>query len=922
MIIPTLLLSLASFTFSGGSANAGGSANPAGTGGFHGVNWADPHDNYSDSVVVPSGLSTSDDYAAVQRKSGAVLAAFKERGANTVRLPVNPYTVAADWWKAYAGAIDEAKAEGMRVILAYWEGTAHKDGLMDDTTQFWRMWQRITTQYAADTNVYFEVFNEPFGYTVADLKDLYARWLRRYSAVPAGRVFLDGAGYATNVNDIGADSRFNGCLLSYHQYTWFDKKRKTEADWRGAVDDLAYPGRTVMTEFGIPMTSRRNYADSSGDPSVAYLRGITGRLRAAGIGSVYWPGLRNGDVFSLVSFHGDTLRTNNPSGLARVQYGWGMTHRFTLGDSTFLLDGKPFLMISGEMHYARVPREAWRQRMRMAKAMGLNTIGTYVFWNLHEPEKGRFDFTGNNDIAAFVRTAQEEGLWVILRPSPYVCAEWEYGGYPYWLQNEKGLVVRSTEPTYLKDYKEYIDAVGRELAPLQVNHGGNILMIQVENEYGSYASDSNYLAVNRRLFRDAGFDGLLYTCDPVSDVSRGHLDGLLPAVNGLVDPAHIRAVVNRYHGGKGPYCVAEWYPAWFDWWGEPHHTVPAAGYAAQLENLLAGGVSINMYMFHGGTTRGFMNGANLYDTSGFQPEISSYDYDAPLDEAGNPTEKYMVFRKVIQAHTTGRLPDVPPARPAIALSPVSLDRVSSVFEALPAPVVSARPLTFEDLHQAYGYVLYRTTINGRGRRLLRIDGLRDYAVVFVDGVRKGMLDRRARQDSLWLDLFGPARLDILVENLGRINFGKYLLQNRKGITGSVTLGGRVLGNWNMYRLPFDTTPNVGAIAAVPAKTAPVATAPAKPTPGVPVLKAGSFQLDTVADTYLDMSAWGKGVAWINGHNLGRYWRIGPQQTLYVPAEWLRRGQNDVVIFDLLGATPATLQGLDHPILNRLMPPLP
>src|SRR3954468_7661703 len=226
-------------------------------------------------------------------------------------------------------------------------------------------------------------------------------------------------------------------------------------------------------------------------------------------------------------------------------------HSFALGDSTFLLDGKPFQIISGEIHYTRVPREAWRQRMQMAKAMGLNTIGTYVFWNVHEPQKDSFDFSGNNDIAAFVKMAQEEGLWVILRPSPYVCAEWEFGGYPYWLQNEKGLVVRSKEEKYLKEYETYIKEVGRQLAPLQVNHGGNILMIQIENEYGSYGSDKEYLKINQKLFKEAGFDGLLYTCDPESDVKNGHLPGLLPAVNGIDDVKKVKEVINANHHQKG-----------------------------------------------------------------------------------------------------------------------------------------------------------------------------------------------------------------------------------------------------------------------------------------------------------------------------------------------------------------------------------
>jgi beta-galactosidase len=399
-------------------------------------------------------------------------------------------------------------------------------------------------------------------------------------------------------------------------------------------------------------------------------------------------------------------------------------HSFSLGDSTFLLDGKPFQIISGEMHYTRVPREAWRQRMQMAKAMGLNTIGTYVFWNVHEPQKDQFDFSGNNDIAAFVKMAQEEGLWVVLRPSPYVCAEWEFGGYPYWLQNEKGLVVRSKEQQYIAEYKKYIQQVGKQLAPLLVTNGGNILMVQVENEYGSYGSDKEYLAINQQLFRDAGFNGLLYTCDPASDLSKGNLPGLLPAVNGVSKPGRIRSLVKQNHDGKGPFFVAEWYPAWFDWWSEKHHTVPASQYTAELDTLLGAGISVNMYMFHGGTSRGFMNGANYYDTSYYQPQVSSYDYDAPLDEAGNATDKFMAFRAVIQKHIAHPLPDVPAPKKTIVIPPITLQNSADIFSILPKPVSADTPLTFEKLNQAYGYVLYRTKLTTAQSGTLKIKELR------------------------------------------------------------------------------------------------------------------------------------------------------------------------------------------------------
>ncbi|MFS2187102.1 beta-galactosidase [Mucilaginibacter sp. Mucisp84] len=585
-------------------------------------------------------------------------------------------------------------------------------------------------------------------------------------------------------------------------------------------------------------------------------------------------------------------------------------HTFALGDTTFLLDGKPLQIISGEMHYTRVPREAWRQRMKMAKAMGLNTIGTYVFWNVHEPQKGHYDFTGNHDIAEFVKIAKEEGLWVILRPSPYVCAEWEFGGYPYWLEKEQGLVVRSKEPKYLEAYKKYLTQVGKQLSPLLVNHGGNILMVQIENEYGSYGSDKDYLALNRKMFIDAGFDGQLYTCDPEPAIKDGHLPGLLPAINGVDDVTKVKKLIGENYNGKGPYFIAEWYPAWFDWWGTAHHTVPAAKFIPKLDSVLAAGISINMYMFHGGTTRGFMNGANYNDQNPYEPQISSYDYDAPLDEAGNATDKFMKFREVISKHLPAgvTLPEVPAAKPAMGLPAIKFTKSTSLFNVLPLAKTNNTPLTFEDLNQAYGFVLYRTTINGGKSGLLKLKDLRDYGMIFVNGKRVGILDRRKYQDSLMISLpKGKVTLDILVENLGRINFGPYLLKNKKGVTEKVLFGGTELKNWKMYSLPFDDINKVKTNPAIKKVAAN----------NTPQLKKAVFKVDKLADTYLDMSTWGKGIVWLNGHNLGRYWNCGPQQTLYVPVEWLKKGNNEITVLELIKPSENTLNAIDHPVLDVL-----
>jgi beta-galactosidase len=579
-------------------------------------------------------------------------------------------------------------------------------------------------------------------------------------------------------------------------------------------------------------------------------------------------------------------------------------HSFELGDSSFLLDGKPFQIISAEIHYPRVPRPAWRQRMQMAKAMGINTIGTYVFWNLQEPEKDKFDFSGNNDIAAFVRTAQEEGLWVVLRPSPYVCAEWEFGGYPYWLQNEPGLVVRSKEPQYLNEYKKYIQRLGKELSPYLITNGGNIILVQVENEYGSYGSDKEYLEINRKMFLDAGLNGILYTCDPAKDVAKGQLPGMFAAVNGVNNPATLKSLTRRYNNGKGPFFVAEWYPAWFDWWGQKHHTVSPARYVRELDNMLGAGVSINMYMFHGGTTRGFMNGANCYDSGYYEPQISSYDYDAPLDEAGNATDKFMQFRSVIQKHTASTLPEVPSPKKTIIIPPINFTSSADIFSVLPKPAISMRPLTFEKLKQPYGYVLYRTKIVNGKSGLLTIKELRDYGIVFVNGKKQGVLNRMLKKDSLNIELgSGVQTIEILVENMGRINFGPNLLKNEKGITEKVTLNGKELINWQMFSLPMTSLDKL--------------TYNNKPAKDVPVLRKASFTLSETGDTYLDMRNWGKGVVWVNGHNLGRYWEIGPQQSIYVPAEWLNKGKNDIVIFELIRPEQTELKTMEKPVLDQL-----
>lgn len=581
------------------------------------------------------------------------------------------------------------------------------------------------------------------------------------------------------------------------------------------------------------------------------------------------------------------------------------THTFALGDSTFLLDGKPLQMISGEMHCYRIPEQYWRSRMKMAKAMGLNTIGTYVFWNAHEPVQGQYDFTGNNNIAEFVKIAKEEGLWVIMRPSPYACAEWEFGGYPWWLLKDKNLKVRSKDPKFLEAYKNYIMALSKQLNPYLITNGGNILMVQIENEYGSYSNDKEYLDINRKIFREAGFDGVLFTCDGPSQMPAGYLPGYLPAVNGLDNPKEVKTLINKYHDGRGPYYIAEWYPGWFDSWGSPHSTTNAEDDAKKLDEILSAGISINMYMFHGGTSRGFMNGANMSKKDPYSPQTSSYDYDAPLNEAGDPTPKFFKFREIIQKHLPAgvTLPPVPVANKTIAIPSIALTASAPLFSNLGKPVVSEKPLCFEDLDQGYGFVLYRTQLKDTASGLLKIKELRDYATVYLNGKRISILDRHLRQDSLQLS--GAKKgdvLDILLENNGRINYGPYLTDNRQGITEKVTLNGAELTGWKMYKFPFQNTSNF--------KYSTKALTEAQPA-----LYKGTFNLTETGDTWLDLSNFGKGFVFLNGINIGKYWNIGPQQTLYIPAGWLKKGVNEIVVFDQLKNGHKTISALNQPILN-------
>ena len=596
---------------------------------------------------------------------------------------------------------------------------------------------------------------------------------------------------------------------------------------------------------------------------------------------------------------GSSGLTPFPAGTAQPS-----SHTFGYKGEHFFLDGEPFVIISGEMHYPRVPRPYWRDRMLKMRALGLNTLCTYVFWDLHEPEPGKFDFSGNLDVAAYIHAAQQEGLWVILRPGPYVCSEWDFGGLPPWLLQTSGLKVRSTDPRFLEAARGYLKRVGEEQAPLQIMRGGPIIMAQVENEYGSFGHDADYKNAIRKAIRDAGFEVTLYTSDgsDKTELQGGSFPDLQAAINfGQGNTSAEFAKFAKSRQGVPRMC-GEYWDGWFDHWGEKHHTTSPQEAAKEVDWMLARGISFNLYMVHGGTSWGFMSGAN-YDGS-YQPDISSYDYDAPLDEAGRPTSKFLLIREAIKKYLPpGRkLPELPAPLPAIEIPPFELREGAALAGLLGKPVPSEQPQTMEALGQAYGFVLYRKRDVKRVKGVLEINDVRDYAVVMQGTRRLGALDRRLKQQSLDVNLEGDEPLDILVENMGRVNFGPRLVDDRKGIVGQVTLAGSVLIGWENYALPMA---NLSALRFATSKTNP------------PAFFRGQFESSALGDTFLDMRGWGKGYVWVNGHNLGRYWKVGPQQCLFVPANWLNKGSNRVVVLELERSEHRTLQGVKGPIWSAI-----
>ena len=563
------------------------------------------------------------------------------------------------------------------------------------------------------------------------------------------------------------------------------------------------------------------------------------------------------------------------------------------------MDGKPFQIISGEMHPARIPRAYWQHRIRMAKAMGCNTIAVYVFWNYLESSPGKFDFrTENRDIAAFIKLCKQEGMWVLLRPGPYVCAEWDFGGLPPYLLKIPDIKIRCSDSRYMNAVTRYINRLAKELEPLQCTKGGPILMVQVENEYGSYSNDKQYMSSIKNLWIKNGIQVPFYTADGPAAylLESGSVAGCAIGLDSGISDADFNAA--KKQNPDVPVFSAETYPGWLTHWGEKWAHTDTSDILTQLRYLLSHKHSFNLYVIHGGTNFGFTAGANAFSPTQFQPDITSYDYDAPIDEQGKATPKYDAIRNLIMQNVKYKLPDVPSPVPVMGIPEITLQPVSSIWNQLPKPIWTVQPQPMESFDQKSGFILYRTKLVGPKSGKLTITEPHDFALVFVDGK---FIDTVYRDGGKWTVELPKTnsknpKLDILVEAMGHINFAQYMI-DKKGITDRVTLNGITLTNWQTYSLPMDDK----FITSI------------KQTNIISGEKGlffkGSFQLNEVADTYIDLSHYRKGVIWINGHNLGRYWNKGPQYRLYCPATWLKKGINEVIVFDLLQESAAPIQGV-------------
>lgn len=582
----------------------------------------------------------------------------------------------------------------------------------------------------------------------------------------------------------------------------------------------------------------------------------------------------------------------------------GKVHRFEARDRQFLVDGEPLLIVAGEMHFGRVVPEDWDLRLRQAKAMGLNTVSFYLFWNQVEPREGKFDFSGMNDVRRVLQLCQQHGLWAILRPGPYCCAEVEFGGIPYWVLRHPGLQIRSNEPQWLELSRRYLAKVHEQVADLDVSRGGPLLMVQIENEIGITRPENNdYMVALTKVFRDVGFDGQLFTCNPgrmpewTDPAFR--IPGVLHARNGLRNESDLQQTLATNNGL--PAFAPEIYTAWFSGWGQPI----ATRYASVQQTvswstfLLEHNVSYCYYMFFGGTTFGFFNGANEH-----LPVQTSYNYSAPVDEAGRTTEKFRALRQLLSERLHATPPPVPAEPAVIAVPTFTLAQRTPFLETLPSSPtrVSADALTMEDLDQDYGFVLYRKKFPAGLKGTLELRDARDYTIAMVNGRTIGKAFAGYGPDSakISVDEAGPVTLDLLVYNLGRISVvtsAKSQDRARKGLVGGATLDGTALHDWEIFSLPCASVTSPRASSA--------------PHTG-PTFYHGTFDVTQAGGTFLDLSKWSFGAVWVNGHNLGRFWDRGALRSLFVPGHWLKPGRNEIVVLELHDAPQAPeISGVDH-----------
>ncbi len=595
--------------------------------------------------------------------------------------------------------------------------------------------------------------------------------------------------------------------------------------------------------------------------------------------------------------------------------------KFEAGNGTFLLNGEPFVVKAAELHYPRIPKPYWDQRIKLCKALGMNTICLYTFWNSHEPEEDQFDFTGQNDLAEFIRLCQENDMKVILRPGPYVCAEWEMGGLPWWLLKKKDIKLRENDPYFLERVDKFQKAVADQVGDMTIANGGPIIMVQVENEYGSYGEDKEYIANIRDMLRkNFGDEVTLFQCDWSSNFTKNGLDDLIWTMNfgtgANIDQQFAKLKELR---PESPLMCSEFWSGWFDKWGANHETRPAADMIEGIDEMLSKGISFSLYMTHGGTNWGHWAGAN---SPGYAPDVTSYDYDAPISESGQTTPKYWDLRKTLAKYYDGKkLPAVPQTIKPIAINKFNFTEVAPLFPNLPEPKKDENIKTMEEYNQGFGSILYRTTLPAlKNGGVLTVNDPHDYAQVFIDGKYIGKLDRRNGEKELTLPSCNKgAQLDILVEAMGRINFGR-AIKDFKGITDKVTVredrDGHVfvcdLKNWEVFNLE-DKPEFYESMEYFPIETF---TAGENGRLPIGVYK-GTFNVNKPSDTFLNFETWGKGLVYVNGHGIGRIWEIGPQQTLYMPGCWLKKGENEIMIFDIVGPREAVSEGLTAPLLDNL-----